>query len=169
MPILYNLITAHNGKPRYSRLEFCHTCGSRDIILNKTPEGRNSVRNKHGQWECIECGASVGAHSDGNPQGYMADPRIRKLRYDFHRVMTVLLDQQYSYDDICSYLQARINIDADHFHSAWLTAGELIVAINAMEERAKRPFKNRPFKTEIRRRRNYMSNASAQKKLRLNK
>lgn len=149
MPILYNLIIAENGKPRYSRLEFCHACGSTDIILNKTPEGRNTFRCKHGQWQCINCGASVAAHSDGLPQGYMANADIRAHRYNFHKAMDVLLKQKYTYPEICTYLQARLSIEADHLHSAWLTKGELVLAINAMYERAKRPEKNRPYRVEI--------------------
>lgn len=167
MPILYNLITAHNGKPRYSRLTFCHACGSESIVLNKTPEGRNGFRHKHGLWQCMDCNASVSAHSDGNPQGYMANMQVRKLRYDFHKIMEVLINQKYTYADICNYIQARLDIDADHLHSAWLTTGELVMAIRAMEDRAKRPYKNRPYKTELRLKANASKQALRNKNFRL--
>lgn len=149
MPILYKLIIAENGKPRYSPLEFCHSCGSTDIIFDRHAKGKNSHQAKNGRWSCLDCDASVAAHSDGRPQGYLADQRVRTMRYNFHKAMNVLLDQKYEYDDICSYLQARLHIESDYLHSAWLTMGELVRAIEYMQERAKRPYKNRPYKVKL--------------------
>lgn len=149
MPILYKITTTDEGKPRYSTLDFCHSCKSRNIVLNKTPVGTNSFRIRYGQWQCLSCYATVAAHRDGKPQGYMAGTRIRKLRYEYHSIMARLLLQKYTYEDICSYIQVRLCIDdADHVHGAWLKAEELIAAIEVMTERYNRPKKNRPYNKE---------------------
>jgi len=142
MPIICNLITLENGKPRYDNPKFCHSCGSIEIVLFRN---NDDERNRHGVWCCYTCNARVGAHADGRPLGYMAHHDIRALRYKFHLSMDRLLHQGYTYDEICSYLQARLDIDADYLHSAWLTKGELSLSIATMDERAKRPKKNRPY------------------------
>lgn len=149
MPIIYNLITASNGKPRYDNLTFCHTCGSQEIVYDRADV--DPQRHRNGLWKCTDCDACVAAHSDGRPLGYLAGSAVRGLRYAFHKSLKRLEDQRYTYDDICSYLQCRLHIESQHFHSAWLTAGELIMAIRVMDERAKRPHKNRPYNLAIKR------------------
>lgn len=161
MPIIHNLVTATNGKPRYGDLTFCHICGSQEIIYDRADI--DPKRHRHGLWKCTNCNACVAAHSDGKPLGYMAGSEIRGLRYAFHKALRRLEVQQYSYDDICSYLQCRLHIDAEHFHSAWLTRGELVMAITVMEERAKRPHKNRPYRVTVRRKIDSIAESSRNK------
>lgn len=148
MPIIYKLIQSGNAKPRYDKLTFCHHCGSTAVMYDpqgyvpKTPP--KHPLNNRGLWSCMDCGANVRSHSDGYPQGFMAQGSIKALRYEFHKVMQALFYQSYTYDDICNYLQCRLEIHEDHMHAAWLTQGELIIAIGAMTERLNRPRKNTP-------------------------
>lgn len=171
MPIISNLITLPNGMPRYEKPSFCHNCGSIEIVLNTKLDDDsdyNTDRIKYGVWHCYACDAKVAAHKDGRPQGYMAPRNIRALRYEFHKIMSKLRAQCYEYTEITSYLQARLNIPSDHLHSAWLTAGELRVAIKAMEERARRPRKNRPYNEE-RKERQYLDDSFRYKVVRIKK
>lgn len=135
MPVTYRLERSLTGTLRYSTLDFCHECGSKHIAC--VPAGANGKaedRSDRATWRCFECDAKVLSDSSGYPLGYMASLSVRKMRHTYHRYLTYLTEMGCVQNQVIEYVAKEMHIDREYFHGAWLTFGELVIAINIMKK-----------------------------------